>query len=127
MGVVALRKLLVLLTGLVFLLGSGAWGVPAERAMASAFPSSGQAATSEDCATMARGGGRVSVPMDQPCECISLDCATQLGCICSPAMPAESTAIASPFSWQRLFYWPDVATMPVTLSIKPNLDPPIAA
>jgi len=127
MRVIALRKLLVLLTGLAFLLGLAAQAVPAARAMALSSAGTGHAVVGEDCATMARGGGRASVPMKQPCNCFSLDCATQLGCICAPALPAESTAIASPFCWGRLFYWPHVATVPARLSIKPNLDPPIAA
>lgn len=76
---------------------------------------------------MARGGGRASVPMKQPCECILLDCSTQLGCICAPALPVASTALASPFCWGRPSYWPRVASAPAELSIEPYLHPPIAA
>ncbi len=124
MRVIALRKLLVLLTGLAFLLGLAAQAVPAARAMALTSASTGHAVVGVDCATTSHGGGRAPTHMKQPCSRISLDCATQLGCICSPGLPAELTAIASPFAWGRLSYWPHVATVPARLSIKPNLHPP---
>jgi len=127
MRVVALRKLLVLLTGLAFLLGMAAQAGPSARAMALASASTGHAVAGEDCATMLGGGSRAPAPMTQPCKCIALDCATQLGCTCSPALPAESTAIAYPFAWDRWSYWPHGATVPAELSIEPNLHPPIAA
>ncbi len=72
-------------------------------------------------------GNAVLAPMKQPCKRISFDCATQLGCICSPALPAPSTALASPIAWGLLSYWPHLAAAPAGLSIKPNPHPPIAA
>jgi hypothetical protein len=69
-------------------------------------------------------GNAALAPMRQPCECISFDCATQLGCICSPALPSPFTALASSVAWELLSYWPRLAAAPAGLSIKPNLRPP---
>ncbi len=59
-----------------------------------------------------------------PCKGISLDCAKQLGCISSPALPAQSTALGTLTVYGRVAYWP-LATLQAGLSIKPDLFPPI--
>src|SRR5436309_2361054 len=117
MRVVALRKLLILVTSLVFIFGAGV------QAMASASRSHASAehiVMREDCATMTE-----HAPMKGPCKRISFDCATQ--CICPSALPAPPAALASPIVWRPLSYWPRLAAAPAELSIKPDLHPPIAA
>jgi hypothetical protein len=82
----------------------------------------------EGCATMTMHGNAELAPIKQaPCKRISLDCASQLGCICSPALPAPPPALASPVAWGRLSYWPHLADAHAGLSIEPNLFPPIVA
>lgn len=124
MRVVALRKLLVLLTGLAFLLGMAAQAGPSARAIVSAATST---AESVGCAAMSLGVAESPAFANQPCDCISLDCAAQVGCICAPALPAEPTAISFQFARARLSYQPHRATAPAERSIEPNLQAPIAA
>jgi hypothetical protein len=121
---IALRKLVVLLTSLAFLVGVGAQAMPSARLMGLHVASAGHTLMGEDCATMAVNGGAVE---QEPCKRISFDCATQLGCICSPALPAPPTALTSPVAWELLSYWPRLAAAPAELSIKPDLHPPIGA
>src|SRR5262245_3834807 len=119
MRVVALRKLLILLTSLAFLFGSGAQAMSAARLMALTPASAGHAVMGEDCATMAQHGNAVHAPMKQePCKRVSLDCATQ--CICPSTLPAPPAALAS-LAWRPLSYWPRLAAAPAELSIKPDL------
>jgi hypothetical protein len=121
---IAIRKLVMLLTSLAFLVGVEAQAMPSARLMGLPVASAGHTIMGEDCATMAVSGG----PMKQePCKRIASDCATLLGCICSPALPPPPTALASPVAWELLSYWPRLAATPAELSIKPDLHPPIAA
>jgi hypothetical protein len=126
----ALQKLVILLTGLVFLVGTGAqaMAMPSARLMALSRTSAEYTVMREGCATMTMLGNAELTPTKQaPCKRISFDCASQLGCICSPALPAPPTALASPVAWELLAYWTDLTTAPVGQSIKPNLHPPMAA
>ena len=118
---IALRKLVVLLTSLAFLVGVGAQAMPSARLMGLHVASAGHTLMGEDCATMEVNGGPVK---QEPCKRISFDCAT---CICSPALPAPPTALTSPVAWELLSYWPRLAAAPAELSIKPDLHPPIGA
>jgi hypothetical protein len=128
MRVLVLRRLLIFLTGLAFLVGAGAQAMPSARFMEPTPAGAGQIVMGMDCATMAMNGDATLVPKKQaPCKGISLDCATQLGCILSPALPALSTALGFPIAYGRLSYWPHLTTALAGLSIKPNLHPPIAA
>ena len=127
MRILFLRRLLIVLTGLAFLVGAGAQAMPSARLMAPALAGAGQTVMGVDCATMAMNGDATLAPMKQvPCKGISLDCAKQLGCISLPALPALSTALGLPTDYARVAYWPP-ATSRAGLSIKPGLSPPIAA
>ncbi len=127
MRILVLRRLLIFLTGLGFLVGAGAQAMPSARLMASALAGAGQTVMGVDCARMAMNGDATLAPMKQvPCKGISLDCATQLGCICSPSLPAPPAALGSPIAYGRLAYWPLPAAAHAGLSIEPNLFPPIA-
>jgi hypothetical protein len=123
-----LRRLLIFLTGLAFLVGVGAQAVPSARLMAPTLAGAGQTMMGVDCARMAMNGDATFAPMKQvPCKRISLDCATRLGCICSPALPAPPAGLGFPIAYGRLAYWPPPAAAHAGLSIEPNLFPPIAA
>jgi hypothetical protein len=126
MRVVALRQLLILLTSLAFLFGSGAQVMSAARSMALTPATAGHAVMGEDCATMTEHGNAVHAPMKQgPCKRISYACATQ--CICPSALPAAPAALASPVGWRVTSYWPRRAAALAELSIEPDFRPPIAA
>ncbi|MGH6847872.1 MAG: hypothetical protein ACREC0_10660 [Methylocella sp.] len=128
MWILMLRRFLIFLTGLAFLVGAGAQALPSARLMAPALAGAGQTVMGVDCLRMAMNGDATPAPMKQvPCKGISLDCATQLGCISSPALPAPSTALGFPIAYGRLAYWAPLAAAHDGLSIKPNLFPPIAA
>jgi hypothetical protein len=127
MRVFVLRRFIIFLTGFAFLVGVGAQAMPSAQLMALPRASAGHTGMGEDCATMMVHGNAALAPMKQPCKRIPFDCATQLGCICSPALPSPLTALASPVAWELLSYWPRLAAASVGLSIKPNLRPPIAA
>ena len=128
MRLLVLRRLLIFLTGLAFLVGAGAQALPSARLMAPALAGAGQTVMGEDCARMAMNGDATLAPMKQvPCKRISLGCTTQLGCICSPALPAPPAALGFPIAHGRLAYWASPAAAHDGLSIKPNLFPPIAA
>ncbi len=117
-----LRRLLIFLTGLAFLVGAGAQMPPA----ASACMDAAQTAIDDCCVRMAIKDHATPALMKQmPCKGISLDCANQVGCISSPALPTLSTALGIPTAYARVAYWPP-ATWRAGLSIKPNLFPPIA-
>jgi hypothetical protein len=127
MRFIALRKLVILLTILAFVMGVGAQARPSAWSMALSHARAEHTIMREGCATMTMHGNLELAPIKQaPCKRISLDCATQLGCICSPALPVPPAALASPIAWGLLSYWPHLATAPAGLSIKPNLHPPIA-
>ena len=106
---IALRKALIVLTSLAFLIGIGAQVMPS-------------AVMGESCAMMTMQGNPGHAPMKQ-----ELCKRAPSGCICSPALPAPSTPLASPFAWGRLSYWPPLAPASAGLSIEPNLHPPTAA
>src|SRR5262249_19121454 len=119
MRVVALRKLLILLTSLVFIIGSGAQAKASASLRSHACGE--HTVMHHGCATMTE-----HAPMKQgPCKRISFDCATQ--CICPPALPAPPAALVSPVAWRPLSYWPRGTAPPAELSIEPDLPPPIAA
>ena len=126
MRVIALRKLLILVTSLAFLVGSGAQVMSAARLMALTPGTAGHAIMNDDCATMTEHGNAAHAPMKQePCKRISFNCATQR--ICPSALPAPPATLASPVAWRFLSYWPHLAAGLAELSIKPDLHPPIAA
>jgi hypothetical protein len=111
--------LLIVLTGLSFLIGATAHAVlPAAACMDAAQP-----AIDDCCVKMAMKGHATPAPM--PCKGISLDCAKQMDCISLPALPAPSTALGIPTVYGRVTYWPP-ADSRAGLSIKPDLFPPIA-
>jgi hypothetical protein len=124
MRILVLRRLLIVLTGLAFLVGAAVQAMPSAEFMASACMGAAKTATGDCCANMAMKDH--PAPLKQvPCKGISLDCAKEFGCISTPALPAPSTALGSPTVYGRVAYWPP-ATSRAGLSIKPDLFPPIA-
>ena len=124
MRILVLRRLLIVLTGLSFLIGAAVHAMPSA---ASACMDAAQTAIDDCCVKMAMKDHATPAPMKQmPCKGISLDCAKQVGCISSPALPAPSTALGSPTAYGRVEYWPPLASR-AGLSIKPDLFPPIAS
>lgn len=124
MCILFLRRVLIVLTGLAFLVGAAAQAIPPAHLMASGCMDAAQSATEDCCAKMAMKDR--PAPMKQvPCKGISLDCAKEFGCISSPALPAPAIALGSPTIYGRVAYWPP-ATSRAGLSIKPDLFPPIA-
>jgi hypothetical protein len=128
MRILVLRKLLIFLTGLAFLVEAGAQATQSARSKAPAIVGAGQTVMGVDCARMAMNGDAPLAPMKQvPCKRISFGCSTQLGCICPSTLPAPPSGLASPVVWRRLSYWPHLAAAPAGLSTKPDLHPPIVA
>jgi hypothetical protein len=125
MRILVLRRLLIVLTGLAFLVGAAVQAMPPAEFMAPACMGAANTATGDCCANMAMKDHATPAPMKQPCKGISLDCAKELGCMSSPALPASSSALASPTVYGRAAYWPPL-TSRAGLSIKPDLFPPIA-
>jgi hypothetical protein len=127
MRIFVLRRLLIFLTGLAFLVGAAVQAMPRAEFMASACMGAANSATGNCCANMAMKDHATPAPMKQvPCKGISLDCAKQVGCISSPALPAPSTALWSPTAYVRVAYCSPLASR-AGLSIKPDLFPPIAS
>ncbi|MGH6936337.1 MAG: hypothetical protein ACRED2_09175, partial [Methylocella sp.] len=84
-----LRRLIIVVTGLGFLVGSAVQAMPRAEFMARDCMGAAQAATPDCCANMAMEDPATPAPMKQvPCKGISLECANQPGCISSPALPA---------------------------------------
>jgi hypothetical protein len=126
MLILVLRRLLIVLTGLAFLVGVAAEAMPRPEFMASTCMDTAQTATGDCCAKMAMNDHGTPASMKQvPCKGISLDCANQVGCISSPALPAPATALGSPTAHGHVAYW-SVLVSRTGLSIKPGLFPPIA-
>ena len=124
MRILVLRRLLIVLTGLAFLVGATVQAMPPAEFMASACMGAAKTETGDCCANMAMKDH--PAPMKQvPCKGISLDCANHVGCISSPALLAPSTALGSPTAYGRVAYWSPLASR-AGLSIKPDLFPPIA-
>jgi hypothetical protein len=118
-----LRRLLIVLTGLSFLMGAAVHAMPDA---ASACRDAAQPAI-DDCVKMAMKDHATPAPMKQvPCKGISLDCANQPGCISSSALPAPLIALGSPTAYGRAAYWPPPASR-AGLSVKPALFPPITS
>src|ERR1700730_12087901 len=122
MRILVFRRLLIVLTGLSFLIGAAVHAMPHA---ASACMDAAQTAIDDCCVKMAMKDHATPAPMKQvPCKGISLDCAKELGCMSSPALPSSS-ALASPTVYGRAAYWPPLAWRS-GLSLKPDLFPPIA-
>ncbi|MGB6176148.1 MAG: hypothetical protein WBF43_07400 [Methylocella sp.] len=120
-----LRRLLIVLTGLAFLVGAAVQAMPRAAFMAPDCMDAAQTAAGDCCAKMAMEDPATPAPMKQvPCKGISLDCANQPGCISSPALPAPAIALGSPTVYGRVAYLP-LAASRAGLSIKPGLFPPI--
>ena len=127
MLILVLRRWLFILTGLSFLIGAAAQAMQPAKFMAPSCIDAAQIVTGDCCAKMAMKAHAMPAPMKQvPCEGISLDCANQLGCISSQALPAPSTALGSPTAYGYVAYWPPLAWR-AGLSHKPDLFTPIAA
>lgn len=127
MRILVLRRLLMVLTGLAFLVGAAVQAMPPAEFMASACMGAANTATGDCCAKMAMQDHAMPAPMKQmPCKGISPDCTKAFGCISSPALPAPSIALGTPTVYGRVAYWPP-ATSRAGLSLKPALFPPIAA
>ena len=125
MRILVLRRLLIALTGVAFLVGAAVQAVPRAAFMASAGMGAAQTATGDCCAKMAMGDHATPAPMKQvPCKGISLDCANQSGCISSPALPTPSIALGFPTDYGRAAYWPPLSSR-AGVSVKPDLFPPI--
>ena len=121
-----LRRLLIVLTGLSFLVGAAVQAMPSARLMASSCGDAAETSTGDCCAKMAMKDHATPAPMKQvPCQGISVDCANQSGCISSQALPAPSIALGIPAAYGRVAYWPPLASR-AGLSVKPDLFPPIA-
>ena len=126
MWILVLRRLLIVLTGLSFLIGVTVHAMARPELMASGCMDAAQTATDDCCAKMAMKDHAMRAPMKHvPCKGISLDCANQLGCISSQALLAPSTALGSPTAYGCVAYWPPLASR-TGLSVKPDLSPPIA-
>ena len=126
MRILVLRRLLIVLTGLAFLVGAAVQVMPSARLMALDCANAAQTMTGDCCAKMAMKDHVMPAPMKQvPCKGISLDCANQVGCISSPALPAPATALGSPTAYGHVAYWSPLVSR-AGLSIKPDLFPPIA-
>jgi hypothetical protein len=124
MRILVFRRLLIVLTGLSFLMGAAVQAMPHA---AWACTDAAQGAIDDCCVKMAMKDHATPAPLKQvPCKGISLDCADQVGCISSPALPAPSTVLGSPTAYGRVAYWPPLASR-AGLSIKPDLFPPIAS
>jgi hypothetical protein len=123
MRILVPRRLLIILTGLAFLVGAAVQAMPPAEFMAVCMGAA-DTATGDCCANMAMKNH--PAPMKPvPCKGISLDCAKEIGCISSLALPAPSTALGPLTVYGRVAYWPP-ATSGAGLSIKPDLFPPIA-
>jgi hypothetical protein len=121
-----LRRLLIVLTGLSFLVGAAVHAMPSARLMVSDCGDARQTVTGDCCAKMAMKDHAMPAPMKQtPCKGISLNCANQLGCISSSALPAPSIALGFPTAYGRVAYWLPLASR-AGQSVKPGLFPPIA-
>jgi hypothetical protein len=124
MRIFVLRRLLLFLTGVAFLVGAAVQAMPPAEFMASPCMGAAKTATGDCCANMAMKDH--PAPMKHvPCKGISLDCAKEFGCISSPALPAPSIALGPPTVYGHAAYWLP-ATSRAGLSIKPDLFPPIA-
>src|SRR5580692_8954392 len=124
MRIFVLRRLLLFLTGVAFLVGAAVQAMPPAEFMASPCMGAANTATGDCCANMAMKDHQA--PMKHvPCKGISLDCAKECGCISSPALPAPSIALGPPTDYGHAAYWLP-ATSRAGLSIKPDLFPPIA-
>jgi hypothetical protein len=127
MLILVLRRWLIILTGLSFLIGVAGQALQPAKFMAPSCMDAALTATSDCCAKMAMQDHATRAPMKQvPCKGISLDCANQLGCISSQALLALSTALGSRTAYGYVAYWPPLAWR-AGLSLKPDLFPPIAA
>ena len=126
MCILFLRRFLIAVTGFAFLDGAVVGAMPPVESMAPACMGAAKTATGDCCAKMAMKDHAAPGPMKQvPCKGISLDCAKQVGCISSPALPAPSTALGSPTAYGRVAYCSHLASRSGR-SIKPDLFPPIA-
>jgi hypothetical protein len=126
MRILVLRRLLIVVTGLSFLIGATVHATPRLKFMASGCRDAAQTATEDCCAKMAMKDHAARALMKHvPCKGISLDCANQLGCIYSQALPTPLTALGSPTTYRCVAYWPPLASG-TGLSVKPNLFPPIS-
>lgn len=118
------RRLIIVFTGLGFLVGAAVQAMPRAELMARDCMGAAQTATPDCCAKMATKDPATPAPMKQvPCKGISLECANQPGCISSLAVPAPSIALGSPTVYGRAEYWPPNASQ-AGLSIRPGLFPP---
>lgn len=124
MRILVLRRLLLVLTGLSFLVGAAVQAMSRAEFMARACMDT--ALTGGCCAKMLMTDPAMPVPLNRvPCKGISLDCANQLGCISSPVLPVPPAAFVSPTVYGRVVYWSPPASR-AGLSLKPGLFPPIA-
>jgi len=74
MLILVLRRLLIVLTGLAFLVGVAAEAMPRPEFLASTCMDNAQTATGDCCAKMAMNDHGTPAPMKQvPCKGISLD------------------------------------------------------
>lgn len=125
MRILVLRRLLIVLTGVAFIFGATVQAVQPAEFIASAYMDAAQPSIDDCCVKMAMKSHATPAPIKQvPCKGISLDCAKQVGCIASPALPAPSIALRSPTVYARVAYWPPAASR-AGLSRKPDLFPPI--
>ena len=124
MRILVLRRLLIILTGLAFLVVAAVQAMPPGEFRATPCMAAANTATGDCCANVAAMKDHPGPMKPVPCKGISLDCAKEFGCISSPALPAPSTALGSPTVYGRVAYWPP-ATSRAGLSIKPDLFPPI--
>ena len=125
MLILVLRRWLIILTGLSFLIGAAVHAMPRPEFMASGCMDGAQIVTGDCCAKMAMKDHGTQVPTKQmPCKGISLNCANQLGCISSPALWVSSIALGIPTVYGRVAYWPPAPSR-AGLSLKPDLFPPI--
>jgi hypothetical protein len=128
MQLATLRKLLILLTSLAFIIGVEAQAMASISLIGLSHASAEHVVMRDGCATMkAHDSVGLATMEHEPCKRVSFDCATQLGCICPTALPVPPTALWSPVAWGRFSYWPRLAIPLAGLSIKPTLHPPIAA
>jgi hypothetical protein len=119
--VVALRRLVLVLTGFAFLIGATVQAMPLSVPSAmSPMQALG------DCTHMAMTEQAAPTPAKAPSDALTIDCIKAMGCIGSPTLSTRSDELSRPVQYSLVAYWSSPRAR-VGLSIQPDLLPPIEA
>jgi hypothetical protein len=119
--VVALGRLVLVLTGFAFLIGATVQAMPLSVSSAmSPIQALG------DCAQMAMAEQAASTPAKVPSDALTIDCIKAMGCIGSPTLSTRSDELIRSVRYSLVAYWSSPSAR-AGLSIEPDLLPPIAA